>query len=166
MSVGPPDTAGTADKPTGDLATLFIEAVTGSIGEMTHIEPVAREVRRAEFDARSGDVWVLVGSFPRSPDCLTLSLPMKTARSMAERVLADVREPIDDRMVLDCIGELANVLAGQAKSLLANSPYRFSFSLPRVMLAPDANLLAHLGCDCLRMIFDSEVGEFALQVVA
>src|SRR5262245_45587149 len=138
MSLDPRDKVETAEYTGADLAALFIEAVTGSIGEMTHIEPVIREVHRTEFDNTLGDVWALVGDLPSSPDCLALSLPMKTARGMAERVFADVREPIDDGMVLDCIGELANVLAGQAKSLLANSPYRFSFALPKVMLAHDS----------------------------
>jgi chemotaxis protein CheX len=166
MTIDPRHTLQTVNEPEGDLAALFIEAVAGSIGEMTHIEPVIREVYRTEFDKTLGDVLAIVGSLPGSPDCLVLSLPMKTARAMTERVLTDVREPIDDRMVFDCIGELANVLAGQAKSLLANSPYPFSFSLPKVTLASDSQVLARLGCKCLRIIFDSEVGEFGLQVVA
>jgi chemotaxis protein CheX len=156
----------TINRPEENLATLFIEAVTGSIGEMTKVQPIVREVYQTEFDKGLGDLWALVGSFPNSPDCLVLSLPMKTARGMAERVLADTREPIDDNMVLDCIGELANVLAGQVRSLLANSPYRFSFSLPKVMLTPDWEVFAHSGRKCLRMIFDSELGEFALQIIA
>jgi chemotaxis protein CheX len=166
MTLDPRDTAETAEKSGADLATLFIEAVTGSIGEMTHIEPVIRKVDRTEFDKTLGDVWALVGDLPRSPGCLALSLPMKTARGMAERVFAGVREPIDDGMVLDCIGELANILAGQVKSLLANSPYHFSISLPKVMLTHDLQVQDRLGRSCLRMTFDSEVGEFALQIVA
>jgi chemotaxis protein CheX len=145
---------------------MFIEAVAGSIGEMTQTEPVIREVNRVDFDRTLGDVWAVVGSFPMVPDCVVISLPMNTARGMAERVLGDVREPIDDRIILDCIGELANVLAGQVKSLLATSPYHFSFSLPKVTRGPDSDALAHLGHKCLRMLFNSEVGEFALQVIA
>jgi len=156
----------TVNQPKADLAALFIEAVTGSIGEMTRTDPVAREVIQANFDRTLGEVWALVGSLPGSPDCLALSLPVKTARGMAERVFTDVREPIDDGMILDCIGELANVLAGQAKSLLANSPYHFSLSLPKVMRSGDSRVSLHLGHHCLRIIFDSEVGEFALQIIA
>src|SRR5262249_10845433 len=108
---------------------------------MTQIQPVIREVNRADFDQTLGDVWAVVGSFPTVPDCLVLSLPMQTAHGMAKRVLGDAGEPMDERMVLDCIGELANVLAGQAKSLLANSSHHFSFSLPKVMLmAPDSHV--------------------------
>jgi chemotaxis protein CheX len=156
----------TVSKPEGDVAPFFIEAVTGSIGEMTHVEPIVRDVRQTEFDKSLGDVWAIVGSFPNSPDCLVLSLPMKTARGMAERILAETPQLIDDSMILDCIGELANVLAGQVKALLANSSYHFSFSLPKVMRIPDSQVLVHMGHKCLRMIFDSEVGEFALQIVA
>jgi chemotaxis protein CheX len=167
MSVVPDDSLEALNKKIEvDLTPLFIEAITGSIGEMTHAEPTIREVLRAEFDKSLGDVWAIVGSFPNSPDCLVLSFLMKTARGMAERVLADTREPIDDRMILDCIGELANVLAGQVKSLLATSSLHFSFSLPKVMIAPDSQILVHSGRKCLRMTFNSDLGEFALQIIA
>jgi chemotaxis protein CheX len=166
VSVDPGDRLETLNKPENDLAAHFIEAVTGSIGEMTQVEPIIRDVRQTEFDKSLGDVWALVGSFPKSPDCLLLSVPMKTARAMAERVLADLKQPLDERMVLDCIGEMANVMAGQVKSLLANSPYHFSFTLPKVTLAADSQVLTHLGRSCLRITFDSEIGEFALQIIA
>jgi CheY-specific phosphatase CheX len=60
-----------------------------------------------------------------------LSIPPKTAVSLAQRLLAEAGQKVDDAMVQDCVCELANVVAGQAKALLADGRFRFTFRIPQ-----------------------------------
>jgi hypothetical protein len=62
------------------------------------------------------------------------------------------------------MGEIANVVAGQAKALLASTPYEFTFSLPRVAVGASSEFDPGLGFNCRNVIAGSELGKFALQL--
>jgi CheY-specific phosphatase CheX len=64
---------------------------------------------------------VVLGIKPATEGLLVLSFPDRTAAAITERVLADAKEEIDETLVRDCVGEIANVIAGQAKTLLAGT---------------------------------------------
>lgn len=83
-----------------------------------------------------------------------LSLPEPTAAALARRVLAGA-EP-DDGLVRDCAGELLNVVAGQAKTLLYGTPLHYSFTTPTAAPAGLATGAA-IG-------FESDCGPFALRL--
>jgi hypothetical protein len=68
-----------------------------------------------------------------------------------------------DRLGAGGMGEIANVVAGQAKAMLAETPYRFVFALPPIVVhAKDFRLPS--GLDCLMVAFTCDYGEFALQL--
>jgi CheY-specific phosphatase CheX len=94
---------------------------------------------------------------------LVLRFPEGTAAALAGRILADVTEELDQGLVRDCMGELANVVAGQVKALLAGGPNRFSISIPEV-LAPSARLLPADPLHSLVLTFTSDHGEFVVQL--
>ena len=58
----------------------------------------------------------------------------------------------------------ANVIAGQAKALLAGTPYHFAFSTPSVMTGADREIWPRPGSECLVIAFDSDVGEVVLRL--
>jgi CheY-specific phosphatase CheX len=60
------------------------------------------------------------------------------------------------------VGEIANVIAGQAKAILADTPYRFTFTVPEVVAAREFRPPQSL--DCLVVAFRSDQGDFALQL--
>ncbi len=61
------------------------------------------------------------------------------------------------------MGEITNVIAGQAKALLHGTPHHFSFS-PPVVTGPSAGLKLPENMDSLVLAFDSDVGGCALQL--
>jgi chemotaxis protein CheX len=93
---------------------------------------------------------------------LILSFPERTAAALATRMLAGVPAKIDEQLIQDCVGEIGNVVAGQAKTLLAGTPYDFAFSLPNVLVG--VNTPPAPGLDCLVVDFDGDLGEFALRL--
>jgi CheY-specific phosphatase CheX len=66
-------------------------------------------------------------------------------------------------LIRDCLGEVANILAGQAKTLLLGTRYHFTLSTPQVMDGVHEGALPE-GTTGLAVAFDSEVGEFAMEV--
>jgi CheY-specific phosphatase CheX len=65
------------------------------------------------------------------PGTLTLVLPRMTAQQLAEAYLPAGTE-LTDEIIRDVAGELANVIGGQAKTILKESPYHFALSIPTV----------------------------------
>ena len=89
--------------------------------------------------------WVPVVVFPRA----VLNVLVVRFLKMGPAVAAD--------LVADAAGEFANVIAGQAKTILKGTDYHFTLSTPTV--GPAADLP-----DALVLPFDTDAGPFALHV--
>ncbi len=131
----------------------FVAAVGVALRELTGIAAAPREAGPNE----SGDLSAMI--LMTHDGFLVLRFPMATATALAERML-DGAASADEEMVRDCMGELANVVAGQAKALLSGTADHFAFSTPVVGAdQPD------LPTDGWRVVaFDTPVGEFLLRV--
>src|SRR5262245_56499445 len=97
---------------------------------MTGTETVVLEVCRSTLYPAPGELAAIVELTSAAVGALVVSFPRPTAEALARRMLTSVTEPLDDSLIQDCVGEMANVVAGQAKAMLADGPYRFDFSVP------------------------------------
>src|SRR5271169_6203946 len=111
-----------------------------------------------------GDISAVLGLIAEVGELLVLSFPAKTAAALAGRVLAEVTQAPDDELIRDCMGELANVIAGQAKTLLAETPYQLLLATPSILLGPELEVAAPPDTETLVVVFGTEAGDFALQV--
>ena len=82
--------------------------------------------------------------------------------ALAERLLAGTRQELDDSIIRDCVGEIANVIAGQLKALLASTRCSFTMSLPQTVGASGPHPMSP-SSECLVVLFSSELGEFSIQ---
>jgi CheY-specific phosphatase CheX len=91
---------------------------------------------------------------------LVLSCPTAVAAELARRVLGDASATLDAAMIRDCVGEIANVIAGQAKTRLYGTPHHFNLTPPTFggEIPPSANAERWV------LSFSSDVGEFAVHV--
>ena len=141
----------------------FITATCVAMGEMAGMEVVVRAVYHKALHHALGDVAAVLGLQSATEGFLVLGFPQQTAAALSRRILAGVTEEVEESLIQDCVGEIANVVAGQAKAMLAGTPYRFTFSLPEVVIG--AKELRPQQClDCLVIVFSSDMGEFVLQL--
>ena len=145
------------------LVEPFITAARVALGEMAATELAVRAVYQAALPHTLGDIAAVLGLQSATEGFLVLGFPRRTAEALAGRILAGVKDEVDENLIRDCVGEMGNVVAGQAKAILADTPYRFSFSLPEVVVGPK-ELLPRPGLDCLVVAFGSDPGEFTLQL--
>jgi chemotaxis protein CheX len=145
------------------LLEPFIAATRTALGEMAGTEVAVQAVFQTSRHRALGDLAVVVGLRAATEGSLVLSFPQRTAAALAGRILAGVTQEVDENLIRDCVGEIANVVAGQAKAMLAGGPYRVASSMPQVVV--DANECPpQQGLDCLVVVFSSDEGEFALQL--
>ena len=147
----------------GQLVEPWLEATRAALGEMAGTEVSVKAIYKAPGQDKLGELNAVVPITSSSLRALILSFPHHTATGLARRILPEP-ENVDETLVQDCVGELANVVSGQAKALLAGTPYQFTFSLPKVVVGPnpiqleegETNLVIALKCD---------QGELALRLV-
>ena len=73
-------------------------------------------------------------------------------------------QELDENLIRDCMGEIANVVTGQAKAMLAETPYGFAFSLPPIVVDSKEFRPPSPCLDCLIVAFLCDQGEFAMQL--
>jgi chemotaxis protein CheX len=152
------------------LLEPFVAATRAAVGEMASTEVGVRGMVRKAMHRALGDIAAVIGLSKKgsppsaaSPGSLVLGFPQGTAAVLARRILTGVRIEVDQKLIRDCMGEIANVVAGQAKAILAETPYRFAFTLPPAVV--DAReFRAPQGLDSLVVGFTSDYGEFAMQL--
>jgi chemotaxis protein CheX len=144
------------------LLEPFIAATTAALCEMAGIDVVAQAAGRRPHPALL-DINALVELESALGGPLILSFPKQTAAAIAGRVLAGAGAALDESLLHDCVGEIGNVVAGQAKALLAGTAYRLAFALPQVLVGP-GELPVKEGFDCLVVALSSAQGPFALQL--
>jgi CheY-specific phosphatase CheX len=158
------------------LLESFIEATRAALAGMADIEVSVKGMVRKTLHRPLGDIVAVVGLTNRqqraiefdskwSSDSsqLALGFSQTTAAALAGRILTGVANEINENLIRDCMGEIANVLTGQAKALLGETSYRFMFSLPPLVMNSD-EVRPTSGLDCLIVVFTCEQGEFAMQM--
>jgi CheY-specific phosphatase CheX len=145
-----------------NLLEPFIAAATDALGEMAGIEVVVRAVSR-QAERSLSDMVAVVEINARMPGFMVLSFPESTAIAVAERILAGATDRIDAALIRDCVAEIGNVVAGQAKAMLGGGPYQFTFSIPK-MLTESGEFRAHTAMNYFVIDFASDLGDFTLQL--
>ena len=147
-----------------DLIEPFIAAATAALGEMAGVEVAVQSVSRRSTPSSIGDIFAVVEILAPPSGYLVVSLPLSTATGFAGRILAGVAKDLDAGLIRDCMGEVANVICGQAKAMLAAGPNPFIFAVPKLRSTLDEFQLRE-SSDCLVVAFRSEQGNFALQLL-
>lgn len=93
------------------------------------LDTVCHTARPIHFGERSAMIEL---SFPSGTGVLVLSTTATAAATLAGRVLAGQDLDVDAFLIDDCLGEIANVIAGQGKAMLAETDRHYVFGTPRV----------------------------------
>jgi chemotaxis protein CheX len=145
------------------LLEPFITAACTALREMAEIEVAVESVYQTTLDRALGDIGAVIQLRSGGEGSLVISFPQQTAAALAGRILAGVTQKVNEDLIRDCVGEIANVVAGQAKALLADGPYRIAFSLPQIVVSAN-DFRPPPGLDALVVVFGSDQGGFALQL--
>ncbi|HEY3325195.1 MAG TPA: chemotaxis protein CheX [Planctomycetota bacterium] len=142
----------------------FCAATITTMREMAGIEIVPRCTYQKTGYRMFGDISAVLGLLGRSEGSLVLSFPEPTAEAIVKHILSEAKEELSPGIVRDCIGEISNVIAGQARGQLMGTPYEFVLSTPTVISGTNHEIRHKPSAPCLVVAFRSEVGEFALQL--
>jgi chemotaxis protein CheX len=146
------------------LVGPFTSATILAIKEMAGIDVEVRSVYQKVHHKMFGDISAVIGLVARTEGAMVLSFPDASASNFVKRVLSGLDDHPSDDMMRDCIGEIANVIVGQARGIIAGSDYEFVMATPTIVSGTGHEIRHKPGTPCLVIAFSSKLGEFALQL--
>lgn len=144
-----------------ELVNPFIDATTSvfrtMLGcELTRGQPVLKSNRAPEYEV-SG----LIGLTGKCQGMVVVSLGRDTAISATEIMLSERPDELN-RDVVDAVGEIANMIAGAAKSQLEQ--YQLSVGLPSVICGKNHSIGFPSNSTPIILPFDSTIGPVCVEV--
>jgi len=142
-------------------ANPFIVSTIETFKKMLNIEGKTGKVVLKASSAYTYDVSGVIGLSGEAQGAICLSFPKEVALKAVSALLGmEIKEMGPD--VSDGIGELVNIVAGNAKQYLTK--YSLYISLPKVIIGRDLQLAPTKGVHTLVVPFISSLGEFAIEI--
>lgn len=145
-----------------ELAKPFIKAAVDVLSTMAFIQPKVGKPYVKKNNTAVGDVTGLVGLTGDKSGSVSLSFDKKCAVTIVKNMLGD---EIDDIMqdVKDAVGELTNMISGQARAGLAERGLVFQGSTPSVIMG-DNHTISHMAKSPIMAIpFITSSGNFTIE---
>ncbi|MCM0755902.1 chemotaxis protein CheX [Desulfovibrio aminophilus] len=145
-----------------ELAKPFIKAAINVISTMAFITPQADKPFVKKNNVAQGDVTGLVGLTGEKNGSVSLSFSRDCAVAIVKSMLGD---DIGDIMsdVRDAVGEITNMVSGQARAGLAEKGMVFQGSTPSVIMG-DGHTISHMAKTPIMAIpFHTEHGGFTIE---
>ena len=115
-----------------EVADAFVAAMVTALQELVQLEAFSASADSpARCGGASGAICAAVRLARPVPSEMRLYLGVEFAARLAARYVGEDVE-LSAEMVDDMAGELANVVAGQVKTMLKGTPYHFMMTAPNV----------------------------------
>ena len=141
----------------------FIEAVEGAFDQLFHLQPQALTpylVRKEEI--LDWDISGIIGIAGEAKGLVVLSFPSALARDLTTQLTGEPKEELDED-VTDTVGELVNIIAGNAKKGLEE--FRLLISLPSIVQGHSHQVTWPSGpVPIITIPFSTPRGHFSLSV--
>ena len=126
---------------------------------MTEIRPEQPSLKHHPYPAY--DISSVIGLSGNAAGSISLSYPHEVAVNTVKTMLGNPETISDDDMI-DGIGEIANIVAGNAKKHLTK--FDLSISLPNVIIGKNHTLAGQSGSPTIVVPFSCELGNFIMEV--
>jgi len=143
--------------------TPFIEAVTGAFEQMFELQPRAMTPYLAKKEEiLDWDISGIIGIAGEARGMVVLSFPAALAKDLTGMLTGSPKETMDED-VTDTVGEVVNIIAGNAKKGLEE--FRLLISLPTIVQGPHHQVTWPSGpIPIITVPFSTTRGDFSLSV--
>lgn len=157
---------GKAKKPTVNVEFInpFIDSTVNVLATMCQMEAKRKKLFLKDDHQMLGDVSGVMGLSGAATGSVVVSLPSKLACILVGKMLGEEPAETMTGEVSDAVGELINMIAGQAKASLVNTKYHFSISIPSVVSGPGHEISHKKGTPNIVVLFEVDGYDFAVQV--
>lgn len=143
--------------------SVFKEALLDGMNRMTKTPIAYRDEYSDERDHESNGIAVIIGIIGKFSGRMILDMSKETANKVSEKILK--REPKGNEEVIAFLGELTNIVAGNACSILNRKEKAFGLRVaPPSVLSGDSLYVSVPNFKTFTAVADSEFGEILINV--
>lgn len=139
----------------------FIIATNACFKTMMSIEIHSGDPSLKRHPYPTYDISGVIGLSGQAQGSISLSFPRPDAENFVKLMLGNPPTLSEEEMA-DGIGEIVNIIAGNAKQHLTN--FNLSISLPNVIIGKKHTLAGQSGSPTIVVPYTSESGKFAMEV--
>ena len=141
----------------------FIESTLRSLEMMASISAEKVGLSVKEDLITTYDISAIIGITGDTSGSIILSFPVELACRIASNMLMEEITTLD-RNVEDAIGEIGNIVVGDARRLLIQDGFSLSISVPTVVVGKGHKISRSGDVPCIAIPFRTETGEFEVNV--
>ena len=145
-----------------DLAIPFIKATRHVLSTMASVDPLPGKPFVKKNKAASGDVSAVVGLTGDKHGSISLTFSKKCAIAIVKNMLGDdIQDIIKDAK--DAVGEITNMISGQARVGLANMGITMMGSTPTIIFGENHYISHMTNAPVVVIAFSTEHGDFTVE---
>ncbi len=145
-----------------EIVKPFIKATIDCFDMMMDVTPEQRSVALQPPPVQQNDICALIGFSGDSQGICSLTFDTKVAVQLVSRFLGEEVTEVDEG-VYDAVGEMINIIAGNAKAEMSSS--KVMISLPSVMHGEKYSMSMPKDVPIIQVEFDlPEIGEMRIMI--
>lgn len=141
----------------------FIEATLRSLDMMAGIKSEKAGLEVKEDLITTYDISAIIGLTGETSGSIILSMPEKLACKIASNMLMEEIGTLN-RQVEDAIGEIGNIVVGDARRGLIHEGFSLNISVPTVVIGSGHRISRAGDIPCIAIPFTTEFGDFEVNV--
>jgi chemotaxis protein CheX len=139
----------------------FVVSTIETFKKMLNCDAKPGKVQLKNESSFTYDVSGVIGLSGEAQGSICLSFPKLIALKVVSALVGSEIKIVGPE-VADAIGEIANIIAGNAKQHLTQ--FNLSISLPKVIMGKDHKIASQRGIPTIMVPFDCSLGNFAMEV--
>jgi chemotaxis protein CheX len=146
-----------------DYINPFIESTINTFSTMIGITPAREKVFLKGEGEEVYGVSGIIGLGGEATGAVVLNFPEQVAISAVGKFVGEDITSITSSVV-DGVGELTNIIAGDAKNRLMQKGYKFEIGLPKIVTGRSYITAQNKAIPCIVISFTSDIGKFCIEV--
>ena len=141
----------------------FIEATLRTLSMMANIKAERAGLELKEEHITAYEISSIIGITGETSGSIIISMPEMLACQIASNMLMETITTMN-RDVEDAIGEIGNILVGDARRTLIQEGHSLNISIPSVILGAGNRISRPGNVPCIALPFTTEFGAFEVNV--
>lgn len=146
-----------------ELINPFLLATIHVLKTMLHLEPVAGKPYIKKESSTRGDISGIVGIIGDTEGSLCLTFSKNCILYIVSKLFGEEQQEINEE-VKDAVGELTNMISGDARRRLEEVGYHFQGAVPSVVSGPNHEIKHITKGPILAIPFNTEAGNFIVEI--
>ena len=146
-----------------NIINPFLQATLEIIRDVAQLSYQIQKIYKKNDEKGQGDITGIIGLSVSGKGTVAVTFDQSTILYIVSKILDMELGSIDEEIVIDTVGELANMITGRAVRLLAEKGYDLDLTVPTVVHGADHKVVHQTNGPKIAIPYSSEQGNFTVE---